>query len=212
MKNQSNNLQEIAEGLRQDLLTNDAAREKILPLCRESIRHSAEAIRALHRHEYNAAQESLNIVRDLLKNARKTISGCEELYYTGYMHDAQKEYSEACIMQALIKDENLPTNQALGVSASAYLNGMGETVGELRRYVLDAMRKGDVASGENILVKMDDIYSILITMDFPDALTHGLRRTTDMVRGILEKTRGDLTLAIREDNLVKKLEVWERGE
>lgn len=212
MKNQSNNLQEIAEGLRQDLLTNDAAREKILPLCRESIRHSAEAIRALHRHEYNAAQESLNIVRDLLKNARETISGCEELYYTGYMHDAQKEYSEACIMQALIKDENLPTNQALGVSASAYLNGMGETVGELRRYVLDAMRKGDVASGENILVKMDDIYSILITMDFPDTLTHGLRRTTDMVRGILEKTRGDLTLAIREDNLVKKLEVWERGE
>ena len=212
MRNQINNLEQITENIRQELSATDAAREKILPLCRESIRYSAETIRALHRHEYNAAQESLNTVRTLLKNAREIISGCEELYYTGYMHDAQKEYSEASIMQALIEDKNLPTTQELEVSAAAYLNGMGETVGELRRYVLDAMRKGDVTSGESILVKMDDIYSILITMDFPDALTHGLRRTTDIVRGILEKTRGDLTLAIREDNLVKKLEVLERGE
>ncbi len=211
MQKQINNLEQIAETLRQELSTTDAARERILPLCRESIRHSAEAIRALHRHEYDKAEESLKTVCTLLKEARQVIAGCEELYYTGYMHDAQKEYSEASIMLALVSEQALPTSQKLQVSPAAYLNGMGETVGELRRYLLDAMRQGDVSSGENILAKMDDIYNILVTMDFPDALTHGLRRTTDMVRGVLEKTRGDLTLAIREENLQKKLEIWERG-
>lgn len=210
MKNQINNLEQIAERIRQELSTTDAAREKIIPLCRESIRHSSEAIRAMHRHEYDDAQQSLNNAGTLIRNARQNIPGSEELYYTGYMHDAQKEYSEASVMFALVKGKPLPTNQELQVSPSAYLNGMGETVGELRRFVLDSMRKGDVSSGEIILSQMDDIYNVLVTMDFPDALTHGLRRTTDMVRGVLEKTRGDLTLAIREDNLVKKLEVWEK--
>jgi translin len=211
MRKKKNNLEQIAEDIRQELSATDASREKILPLCRESIRHSAESIRAMHRHEYDKAQESLNTVRTLLTEARQVVTECEELYYTGYMSDAQKEYSEASVLLALITEKPLPSHTDLQVSAAAYLNGIGETVGELRRYLLDAMRKGDTSSGESILNKMDDIYNILVTMDFPDALTHGLRRTTDLVRGILEKTRGDLTLAIREDYLQKKLEILERG-
>jgi translin len=102
--------------------------------------------------------------------------------------------------------EALPTPEELGVRYAAYLHGMGEAVGEMRRHLLDMIRKGDISDCEQILSDMDDIYGILVTMDFPDGLTYGLRRTTDIVRGILEKTRGDLTLAISQRDLEQRLD------
>jgi translin len=199
------NLDDIAEQLRQDLVSRDQAREKLLPLCRDAIRHSSNAIRAVHRQEFKQAAELLKNARNLLDEAGAIGEGYGELGGTGIIRDAQKEYAEASITLALVTGESLAPPKALGVDAAAYLNGLGEAVGEIRRYLLDAMRQGDLSRGEELLAAMDDIYSVLVTMDFPDAITQGLRRTTDMVRGVLEKTRSDLTLAIRQKELESKL-------
>ena len=128
-----------------------------------------------------------------------------DLYWTGYVQDAQKELVEAHSTYALVKGDALPDPTQLGIAPAPFLNGLAEAVGELRRYVLDRLRRGEVDGCERVLGAMDDIYSLLVTLDYPDALTGGLRRTTDSTRGILEKTRGDLTLALRQEALVDAL-------
>jgi translin len=199
------NLDNITEQLRQELTARDEAREKLLPLCRDIIRFSSNTIRAVHRQEFKRAEESLKAARNLLNQAGKSGAAYCETGGAGIIRDAQKEYVEANITLALVTGQPLPQPKALGVDAAAYINGLGEAVGELRRYLLDAMRQGDLSRGEEMLTAMDDIYSVLVTMDFPDAITGGLRRTTDMVRGVLEKTRSDLTLAIRQKELESRL-------
>jgi len=201
-----NNLESIAEQIRKSLSVKDEAREKMLPLCRDSIRHSSNAIRAVHRQEFKQASELLQKARSLITDAEKAVAGTRELASTGLIRDAHKEFAEATITLALVNGKDLPNPKVLGVDAAAYLNGMGEAVGEMRRYLLDSMRRGDLSRGEELLGVMDDIYSTLVTMDYPDAITSGLRRTTDMVRGVLERTRSDLTLTIRQQELEKKLQ------
>ncbi|HUT67796.1 MAG TPA: HRDC domain-containing protein [Dehalococcoidales bacterium] len=200
-----NNLDSISEQVSKDLSARDKAREKMLPLCRDVIRHSSNAIRAVHRQEFEKAGELLKTARSLLTDAEEAVKGFSELNSTGAIRDAQKELSEANITLALVTGKPLPQPKGLGVEAAAYLNGLGEAVGEIRRYLLDAMRQGDLSRGEELLTVMDDIYSFLVTIDFPDAITGGLRRTTDMVRGVLERTRSDLTLAMRQKALETRL-------
>jgi translin len=190
-------LDAITESAWRSLAGRDQAREKVLPLCRESIRFSSRAIRAVHRREFAAAEDILRNARLRLNEAEQAIAECAELTGTGIVRDAQKELAEANATLALVMGRPLPSPEELGVDTAAYLNGLGEAVGEIRRFLLDAMRRGDLSRGEELLGIMDDIYSMLVTMDFPDAVTGGLRRTTDMVRGVLERTRSDLTLAIR---------------
>ena len=203
-----NNLDSIAERIRSTLSATDAAREKALPLCREAIRYSGNAIRAIHRHEFDQARELLQSAGNLLKQA---VNEYNEISNTGFVRDAQKEFAEASITLALVTRKSPPDPDELGIGHAAYLNGLGEAVGELRRYLLDSMRKGDLSRGEELLLAMDDIYNVLVTMDFPDAITGGLRRTTDMVRGVLERTRSDLTLVIRQKELENRLEKLERN-
>jgi translin len=197
------NLDSIAKSLRQTLSSRDAAREKVLPLCREVIRHSSNAIRAIHRQEFEQAAKLLKSARERLAEVAPAVSSYGE--FSGFVRDAQKEFAEASITLALVTGKNLPDPDELGTDAAAYLKGMGEAVGELRRYLLDSMRQGNLSRGEDLLAAMDDIYNTLVTMDFPDAITGGLRHTTDMVRGVLEKTRSDLTLAIGQKELADKL-------
>ena len=205
-----NNLDAIAEQIRVSLTAKDAAREKVLPLCRETIRFSSLAIRALHRQEFAEAKKLLKSARKLLDESEQALGNASELRNIGFLHDAQKEYAEGSISLALVNSQPLPTPDSLNVDPAAYLNGMGEAAGELRRYLLDNIRDGDLSRGEELLAAMDDIYSLLVTMDFPDAITGGLRRTTDMVRGVLEKTRSDLTLVIRQQSLEKRLDRLEK--
>jgi translin len=201
----TDNLDSIADQIRQSFSAKDAAREKVLPLCREVIRHCGNAIRAVHRQEFDQAEGLLQSARSLLDEAEQIVVACSELSHTGFIRDAQKEFAEGSITLALVMGKRPPAPDELGIDSAAYLNGLGEAVGELRRYLLDSMRKGDLSRGEELLLAMDDIYNILVTMDFPDAITGGLRRTTDMVRGILERTRSDLTLAIRQKDLENRL-------
>jgi translin len=205
MSGLTDNIESIADKIRESFSAKDAAREKVLPLCRETIRHSGNAIRAIHRQEFDQAKELLKSAHDHLKKAEPGISGASELGSAGFVRDAQKEFAEASITLALVTGKPLPGPDELGIDGAAYLNGMGEAVGELRRYLLDSMRGGDLSRGEELLAAMDDIYNTLVTMDFPDAITGGLRRTTDMVRGVLERTRSDLTLAMGQKDLADKL-------
>ncbi len=206
----ADNLESIAEQLRLGFSAKDAAREKVLPLCREAIRYCSNAIRAVHRQEFDQATRLLQSARSLLSEAEQTVATYSELSSSGFIRDAQKEFAEGSITLALVTGNQLPHPDELGIGAAAYLNGLGEAVGELRRYLLDSMRRGNLSQGEELLSAMDDIYSVLVTMDFPDAITGGLRRTTDMVRGILERTRSDLTLVIRQKDLENRLDEFER--
>jgi translin len=205
MSGLTDNLEPIAERIRQDLAAKDAAREQVLPRCREAIRYCSNAIRAVHRQEFDQAGGLLASARSLLAEAEQAASAHDELGYAGFVRDAQKEFAEGSITLALVTGKPLPDLDELGVDAVAYLKGMGEAVGELRRYLLDSMRHGDLSQGEILLSAMDDIYNTLVTMDFPDAITGGLRHTTDMVRGVLERTRSDLTLVMGQKEVVDKL-------
>ena len=199
------NLEPIAERIRAALTLKHQAREAAYPLTRQVVRHAANTIRAVHRHEFEAAQDLLRSARATLNDINAAIAAHPDLSFTGYVDSAEKEYAEAAITLALASGKPLPAPEELGVQESAYLNGMGEAVGEMRRHLLDALRQGHVARCEDLLAAMDDIYNVLVTIDFPDALTGGMRRTTDMVRGVLERTRGDLTVALVQQRLEAKL-------
>ena len=198
-------LEPIMARLHATFADKNVAREKALPLCREALRNSANAIRAVHREEFGRAEELIEGARSLLDEARDALKDHPDTYHAGFVHDAHKEYVEACTTLAVIAGRPLPTPEELPASPSAYLNGIGETVGELRRHVLDRLRAGDVDRCETILAAMDDIYGVMVTVDYPDAMTSGLRRTTDATRGILERTRGDLTVSVRQRELERKL-------
>ncbi|HLB28703.1 MAG TPA: haloacid dehalogenase [Dehalococcoidia bacterium] len=202
----SSQLEAIIEGLRAHLNAKHRAREEALSPCREATRLAANAIRAVHRREFSRAQELLARARGLLDGAARALQGHGSVLYAGFLQDAQKELCEGALTLALVAGQPLPTPQEMEVEAAPYLNGLGEAVGELRRHLLDSLRRGDVVYCESLLSAMDEIYGHLVTMDYPEAVTGGLRRTTDAVRGILERTRGDLTLAALQKELGDKLE------
>ncbi len=198
-------LEIIAAKLRPYFAAEDEAREKALRSCRQATRYSAEAIRAVHRQEQDKAKQLLDSAHELLRELNHDLTGYGRLLHAGFVHDAQKEFAEGHITLALIAGEDLPKPEALGISNAAYLDGLGESVGELRRHILDSLRREDFSRCEELLSIMDEIYGILMTMDFPELLAHGLRRTTDAVRGIIERTRGDLTVSLRQKKLEAKL-------
>ncbi|MGE5139264.1 MAG: hypothetical protein ACM3JD_07380 [Rudaea sp.] len=204
-------LDAIEEKIRNDFVSKNAARDAALAKSRELIRHCSLSIRATHRGEHDEAMKQLARAGELAAAMKQDVAGYSDLYFTGYVQDALKEFAEANIVHALITDQPIPDPEAIGVDYAAYLNGLGEAAGELRRYTLDIIRRGQLERSEHMLQSMDDIYQLLVTMDFPDALTGGLRRTTDMVRGVLERTRGDLTVAWRQEKLEERLRQFEAG-
>jgi len=194
-------LDEIGERVRQQLEDKNAARDLALQHSRTLIRHCATAIRAVHRDDRPQAEQELNQAKDLRDRLRSDLEAYPDLYHAGYTQDALKEYAEARIVYALVGGEALPAPEALQVEVAPYLGGLGEAAGELRRRVLDILRHGELEEAERLLGAMDDIYGLLVTLDFPDALTGGLRRVTDMVRGVTERTRGDLTTSVQQRQL-----------
>jgi translin len=195
---------------RAELDAKNAAREQALRWSRDLVRACANSIRAVHRREFDLAEELLGQANKLNQQICSLLADKADIYWTGYVQDAQKELVEACSTFALVQGSPLPEPIALGVAPAAFLNGLAEAVGELRRYLLDMLRRGEIDGCERLLSAMDDIYALLVTLDYPDALTGGLRRTTDSTRGILEKTRGDLTLALRQEALVAALQSAEK--
>ena len=207
-KKSSTKLDKIADRIRSRLAEKDAAREICLKSCREIIRLSSTSIRATHRGDKETALKLINSAASLVEQIQTDSKRKHnDLLSANYVHDSFKEYAEASITYSIIFNREIPDPDELTVAYPAYLNGLAESVGELRRYVLDGLRTCKFDAAEDLLEIMDHIYSVLVTMDFPDAITYGLRRNTDSVRGIVEKTRGELTLVIHNNLLQEKISV-----
>jgi len=201
------NLDDISDGLRRRFDDRMEARERALPASRKAIRSCANAIRAIHRGEFDVAHRLMDEARAAIDEGLEAVRDHPEIRFAGYLQDAQKEYAEARITEAVVVGAaELPTPEDLSVEDASYLNGMAEAIGEARRHILDLLRHGRVAEGEAILSAMDDMYSVLVTMDYPDAITSNLRRSTDVARSLIEKTRGDLSVARVSQDLHDALE------
>jgi len=200
-----NKLEAIAATIRESFDARTSARDSALSQARSLTRHSANAIRAIHRNERDIASENLDIAKILVKSLKKNLRDFPDIYYAGYTQDALKEYAEANIVFGLCLDNTLPSPEDLDLEYNTYLKGLAETVGELRRRILDILRSGHSNEAELLLGYMDDIYAVLTTMDYPEAITGGLRRWTDLARGIIEHTRGDMTISLRQEQLESSL-------
>lgn len=204
-------LDTIAGNIIQNFQRKYAARDKALQGSRDVIRHSANAIRAVHRNDLALARQLLEQASSMLAEVDGALREHPDVYYAGFAQDAQKEYAEGRITLAIVAEQEVPGPDDLGVGYAAYLNGAGEVIGELRRQVLDRIRKGEVQRCEKLLDAMEDIYGMLVTVDFPDAMTGGLRRTTDAARAILERTRGDLTIALSQHALEQRMQNFQQS-
>lgn len=186
----------------------NAARDRALSDSRRIVRHAATGIRALHRGEYDTAAAELAAGRDMVLATKSDLQRYPDLYWAGYVQDAQKEVAEASIAAAMVQGRDIPGPREIGVEDAPYLNGLAEAASEMRRYILDIIRRGDphqMAEAERVLQLMDDVYTNLTTVDFSDTITGGLRRTTDSLRAVLERTRGDLTISLRQFELARAL-------
>jgi translin len=198
-------LESIIEEIRSEFEAKNAVRDTALQRSRTLIRYCANAIRAAHRGDWAEGEELLSTARLAARELVADLENYPDLLYAGYTQDALKEYVEAQLVHAFIRDGGLPTPDDLGVQSPAYLKGLAEAASELRRHALDLMRQNRLDRAEEMLAIMDEVYSQLMTVDFPDAITAGLRRTTDMLRGVVHRTRGDLTTALRQEMMRQAL-------
>ena len=203
------NIEDIAERIRKSFDKKTASRDKALSQARALTRFSAQSIRAAHRDEHDSAHESLDQARELVEILQNDLEEYPDLYYAGYTQDALKEFAEASIVFALLNNHPLPTPEELNIEFNTYLKGLAESVGEFRRRILDILIHGHSDEAEKLLAHMDDIYAILVTMDYPSAVTGGLRRLTDIVRSIIERTRGDILISLRQQKLENNLKRFE---
>jgi translin len=195
----------IIEAIDRDLADAHRAREAGLAACRRAIRASGSAIRAVHRREDVAAEEFTAEAEEALRVAQQALVPYPALQHAGFLHDAEKEYAEARLTATLVAGAVLPDPEALGVDVTAWLRGLAEAASELRRHLLDCLRAGDLAAGERLLQAMDDVYDSLMRIDYPDAVTNGLRRSVDSLRAVLERTRGDVTATAVQSTLTDAL-------
>jgi len=198
-------LEQITDGIRKVFDARTSARDLALAQARQLTRACSLAIRAVHRDEYDVMNEHLQEATKLADTLRASLTNFPDLFYAGYTQDALKEFVEANVTCALIRNEPLQTPEQLIVEPATFLNGLAEVVGELRRRILDILRHGYSQEAERLLGYMDEIYSVLVTMDYPDAITNGLRRQTDLARSIIEKTRGDITFSLRGEHLTQAI-------
>jgi translin len=200
-------LEPLGARFREEFDRKMVARERALSASCKAIRSSANCIRALHRGDRERASALMEEARAAVADGVAACANQPDVLQGGFLQDAMKEYTEARFTEAIIDGSSeIPTPEDLGVELAPYLNGMSEAVGEARREILDLLRKGDVASSERMLAAMEDIYGLLATMDYPDAITGNLRRSTDVARSIMEKTRGDLSLSLVQRDLIAALD------
>lgn len=194
-------LQALRGSFIEELRSANEAREQGLTGCRQAIRACSRSIRMVHRQEFENAAAKADEAESALRSAQAALAPHPKIAHAGFLHDAEKEYAEARLTAALVRNEPLPTPSDLQVETPAWLNGLAEAASELRRYLLDGLRSGEMEQGDNLLEAMDDVYELLVGLDFPDALTGGLRRTTDAYRAVLERTRSDYTIAVLQSRL-----------
>jgi translin len=196
------------ESIDRDLERANEAREQALPACRRTIRAAGSSIRAVHRLDHAAAAEIADRAEAALREAQQVLTPFPALTHAGFLHDAEKEYVEARAVAALVAGEPVPGPAELAVAPTAWMRGVAEAASELRRHLLDRLRAGELERGEALLAAMDDVYSALVVVDYPDALTNGLRRTLDSLRAVLERSRGDVTTTVLQARLQRSIEAF----
>ncbi len=204
-------LQETIERILSRLETKNRVRDETLQRSRTLIRTCGLITRAVHRHQFDEAQRLLDEARKQAQALVQPLAEHADLYFTGYTSDALKEWVEAETLLAFVMGRPLPTPESMNVPDHVYLGGLAEAATELRRHILDLMRKQELQRAELLLSYMEDIYDTLILVDYPDAITGGLRRQVDILRGVLERTRGDLTLTLQHDRLTRALSKVDTG-
>ncbi len=198
-------LDKVGSRIKKSLDNKDKSREKGLPLTRKVIRFSSEIIKMAHRGQLQESRTLLEEAGKILREAQKSLEKYPDIYYGGFLQSAEKEYAEATITLALIKKQSLPSPEVLKIGETSYLRGMGEAIGEMRRYILDSIRKDKLSDCERLLGLMDEMYYFLFSFDYPEPLVKGLRRTVDSARGLIERTRADVTNAVCQKRLEEKL-------
>lgn len=199
-------LRSLSESVRAVLDTKDEVREEALRQSRELVRLAATTVRSIHRHEFAEVQQYLQEAAQRASELSQLRQSHPDLYYAGYVQDALKEYAEACLLRALVEGSEIPSFHTLGMEVPAYLNALCEAASECRRHILDLLRQGHTQEAERLLTQMDEIYYLLVTLDYPDAITGGLRRNVDALRAVLERTRGDVTLTAIQRELETALQ------
>nr|MDO8043623.1 haloacid dehalogenase [Candidatus Baldrarchaeota archaeon] len=199
-------LENIISKIREVLDEKDQVRENALKITRETVRLSAEAIRAIHRGELENAKNMIKDVKKKLEDLATELRGHPDIYFSGYVYSAYQEYVEAAVLLSILDGSKIPSPEDLNVPYVPYLLGLGDVVGELRRQILDAIRKDQLDQGEFFLGIIEEIYEALSTLGYPNAIVPGLRHKCDVARNILEKTRGDLTNAIHRNRLLKGIQ------
>jgi translin len=199
-------LASIANSVLEQLQETHLAREAALARCREAIRASGLAIRAMHRRREEEALGQLRIAEQSVRDAQGSLTPFPQLAASGFLHDAEKEYAEARLTKALIDGATLPSPAEVRVGLPAWLNGLAEAASELRRHLLDCLRSGDVRRGEDLLQTMEDVFDLLVTVEYPDAITGGLRRAADALRAVVERSRADVTTTVLQTNLQRAIE------
>lgn len=196
----------LGEQARQRLEDTHRAREEALARCRDTIRACGLAIRAVHRLDVAGASERRGEAEAALRRAQEVLAPFSALAAAGFLHDAEKEYAEACLTQDLVSGTELSGPTQLGVGLAAWLNGLAEAASELRRHLLDRLRAGEIERGEELLELMEDVYDVLVTIEYPDAITGGLRRTVDALRAVVERSRADVTTTVLQSRLQRAIE------
>jgi len=196
----------VVDGIDRDLERANLAREQALPACRRAVRAAGSSIRAVHRLDHAAAASLAADSETAIREAQRVLAPFPALAQAGFLHDAEKEYVEARAVAALVAGEPVPGPGDLRVSPTAWMRGVAEAASELRRHLLDRLREGRLDRGESLLAAMDDVYAALVVIDYPDALTNGLRRTLDALRAVLERSRGDVTTTVLQARLQRAIE------
>ena len=196
----------LVEPLRVKLDAAHLAREAALAACRRTVRACGRAIRAVHRLEPATSRDLVEDAHAALREAQDALRPHPNVAFAGFLQDAEKEYAEALLTVALVEGDPLPDHERIGVGLPAWLNGLAEAASELRRHLLDRLRAGELDRGEQLLLAMEDVYDLLVTIDYPDALTGGLRRTSDALRAVLERSRADVTTTVLQTRLQRAIE------
>ncbi len=204
-------IDEFADEARRQLEEVHRDREEAYTTSRQVVQAASATIKAVHRGEFDAAREQVTRTRELHDRMLEAVQGSPEIGYGGFVGDAAREYAESALVLALIADGDLPGPGEIGVAPADWLNGLGDVVGELRRYVLDLIRRDEVEAAERSLAMMDEIYQTIMSFDYPESVTKGLRRRTDQARGAVERTRGDLTNALRQSRLERRMRELEEA-
>jgi translin len=197
------NLEEVISEIEGRLDEKDEVRELAIKSSRTIARLAGTAIQGMHRGE--AMHVPLQETREEVQKLRSLLDGHPDLFHAGFVENAMQEACEAFLFHSILETEDLPTPRECGVTDTAYLLGLGDVVGELRRCALTALRDGDVSDASLFLEKMERILDVLMRFDYPTALV-ALKRKQDVARSLIEKTRGEVAVAARNDELSKKLD------